>query len=187
MKKDFDKKNIILIAAVVFLIIANIILYNSTKSLINPENGVLLNSTVNNFKEQEIKGKQIKISDPENEVLEYLRYANERERMEFYCAEYLNYVEGKDYKKAYDLLYSKFKEQYFPKYEDYVQYMETTYPSEWAVQYDDISRQGNLYVIRLILIDTFGERTEQGEKENVQRIVIQENDFNDFVMSFQVI
>ena len=48
---------------------------------------------------------------------------------------------------------------------------------------DDISRQGDIYVLRLKIIDA---SSSEQNKEVVQRVVIKENDLDDFVLSFQV-
>ena len=93
-------------------------------------------------------------------------------------------MKNKDYEKAYNMLYSEFKQKYFQTLDEYEEYVEKIYPNFFAVQYDDFSRQGDIYVIRLIIIDP--KNSEKSGEENSQRIVIKENDFNDYVISFQV-
>ena len=107
----------------------------------------------------------------------------ERDRIEYYCGEYIKKIEEKDYESAYNLLYPEFKEKYFPILDKYKEYIEKTYPKDFALEYDDITRQGKLYVLRLKVLDVLGNK----ENEKIQRIVILENDYNNFVLSFQVI
>ena len=103
--------------------------------------------------------------------------------MEYYCGEYFKHLEKKEYEEAYNLLYSEFKQNYFPSLEDYEEYVKKTYPSNWALKYEDITRQGNIYVLKLTVIDMFGSK----EDEKSQRIVVREDNYNNFVISFQVI
>ena len=123
----------------------------------------------------------IKVPSTEQEIIEELSTYKERDRMEYYCGIYFRHIENKEYKSAYNLLYSEFKQTYFPTLEEYIAYIQKTYSSLWALEYNDISREGSIYVLRLDVIDIL-ESTEKS-----QRIVVKENTYNDFVISFQVI
>ena len=50
--------------------------------------------------------------------------------------------------------------------------------------YNDIDRQGYIYVLTITVINPDVDKTEAKKS---QRIVVKENNFNDFVLSFQVI
>ena len=103
--------------------------------------------------------------------------------MQYYCGQYFKHLEKHEYDAAYNLLYTEFKQNYFPTVEEFEEYVKKTYPEQWALDYDDITRQGDLYVLRLKILDVLGSR----ENEKIQRIVVRENYYNDFVISFQVI
>ena len=103
--------------------------------------------------------------------------------MEYYCGEYFKHLEHKEYDQAYALLYPEFKQNYFPTLEEYETYIKNNYPKSWALEYEDITRQGNIYVLKLKILDILGTK----DNEKSQRIVIKENNYNDFVISFQLI
>lgn len=125
------------------------------------------------------------VAVPKNdeELVKKLATMGERDRMEYYCGEYFKHIEKQEYEAAYNMLYDEFKKNYFPSLEKYEEYVKKTYPESWVLEYDDISRQGNIYVLRLKVGDAFGSKDDV----KVQRVVIQENNYNNFIMSFQVI
>lgn len=180
-QNKFETLDIILMIITILLIIINLILYS--KKFLTPQDDFVTyqTTTVVEGKEEKL---EVKVATTDEEIIKELSEMNERERMEYYCGKYLKYIEDKDYESAYNLLYMEFRKNYFPTYEDYVEYIEKTYLSELAVEYDDITRQGTIYVLRLKLIDMLGDKTDE---QTTQRIVIQENYYNDFVISFQVI
>ena len=81
------------------------------------------------------------------------------------------------------MLYPEFRQTYFKSVEEFRGYAKKIYPSSVGFSYNDIERQGTIYVLVIKIIDP---AKKVGEEKD-QRIVIQENDFNDFVLSFQVI
>ena len=81
------------------------------------------------------------------------------------------------------MLYPEFRQTYFKSVEEFRDYAKKTYPLSVGFSYNDIERQGTIYVLIIKIIDP----TKKVGEEKDQRIVIQENDFNDFVLSFQVI
>lgn len=96
----------------------------------------------------------------------------------------MNYIETGKYQEAYDLLYPDFKEKYFKTVDEFKIYVNKTYPDFVSFNYNDIDRQGYIYVLTITVINP--EADKEKSKKN-QRIVVKENDFNDFVLSFQVI
>lgn len=172
-KKIID---IILIIITAILIIVNCILFigsfNSKK-----ETNKISNTTT----EETISKKETK-SEEELE-LEKLQKMTERDRMEYYFSKYISYIKNKEYTKSYDLLYPEFKQNYFKTQEEFKTYVEKLYPSSVGFSYDNIERQGDVYVLIITVIDT----NKQKGQEKKQRIVVQEKGFNDFVLSFQVI
>lgn len=113
-----------------------------------------------------------------------LQSMTERERMEYYFSEFMEYIENGKYQDAYNLLYPEFRDTYFKTLDDFKKYVNKTYPDFVSFSYNNIDRQGYIYVLTITVINP---DVSKEEAKKSQRIVIKENDFNDFVLSFQVI
>lgn len=180
-KKHLNTTDIILIIVVLILMLIALSLlirnYAITKKADNSKsaNTVVANNTTNNT--------TYTVPQTETEIVKDLSKKNERDRMEYYCGEYFKHLQKNEIEAAYNLLYVDFKEKYFPTLEEYTEYIKKTYPQNFALKYDDITRQGNIYVLDLVILDVFGD--ENSEKR--QRVVLKENTYNNFVLSFQVI
>lgn len=185
MNGKLDKKDIILIITIIILIIINLTIYLKKVLIPKQENKLSTNqfSTVVSESTQEQNNQTVEVPKTNEEIIKKLSTLGERDRMEYYCGVYFKHIEKKEYDEAYKLLYSEFKEKYFPTIEEYEEYIEKTYPKNWALEYDDITRQGSIYVLRLKILDILGSKDD----EKIQRIVVKENNYNDFVISFQVI
>ncbi len=181
LKKEFDKIDIILIIIILVLTIVSLIAYSlETKN----DNVQEINGTVTAPQsENENNNQNVQVARTDEEIVKKLSTQGERDRMEYYCGEYMKHIENQEYEKAYNMLYSEFKEKYFPTLEEFEEYAKKTYPSEFALDYDDITRQGDIYVLRLRIFDVLGSKND----EKVQRVVVKENNYNDYVISFQVI
>lgn len=181
-----NKKDVIFIIIILVLIIITLTFY--LKEIIAPKEQQQNNANVVSTSNNENSNKQtnntaIMIPKNDEELIVKLSELGERDRMEYYCGVYFKHIEKKEYNEAYSLLYDEFKQKYFPTIEEYEEYIKKTYPEDWALEYDDITRQGNIYVLRLKIIDAFGSKDDV----KIQRIVIRENNYNNFVLSFQVI
>ena len=182
IQSKMNKIDITLICIVILLIIVNFILY--AKIIDKPEQTQQSKSNYSqSHNTQSLQTEEVKVAQTNEEIQKKLSELGERDRMEYYCGEYFKHLEKKEYEDAYNLLYSEFKQNYFPSLEDYEEYVKKTYPSNWALKYEDITRQGNIYVLKLTVIDMFGSK----EDEKSQRIVVREDNYNNFVISFQVI
>ena len=174
VNKNKNSKIIYIIggAILVIIIAINLILNNLQK---NNEN--------DNSQQEE---SEQQIEDAENEeIIEKLKNMEERDRMEFYFGMFLDYVENEQYDKAYDLLYSEFKKNYFPTLESFTEYAQKTFSEFANIKHENIERNGDVYVLWIYISDVLNDK--QNEKGKEMNIVIQENDYNDFVMSFSVI
>ena len=120
----------------------------------------------------------------EEKLLDEIKSKSEYERMQYYFAQYITYIENKDYEKAYSLLYPEFKDTYFPTLETYTEYVKKLYPKFVSFEYENFTRQGYVYILTVKIIDPVN-----GSKEDTktQRIILKENNFYDYVLSFQVI
>ncbi len=177
MKNFFNIKNILIIIVVLLLIIINIVLYMKYDEL-NKSN---IQGNVIATEENVTSKNNIQVND---DILTELKSMSERERMEFYFFEFMDYIENGKYQEAYNLLYPDFKDNYFKTLYDFKKYVNKTYPEFVSFSYNNIERQGNIYVLMITVINP---DLSKSEAKKSQRIVIKENNFNDFVLSFQVI
>lgn len=181
MVKKIDKMQLLWIVVVFVLMIINLILV--LKFIIQPNKEESDIQEIKVVSENKEKIQTIYVPKSNEELIKKLATMGERDRMEYYCGVYFKHIEKGEYEEAYNLLYSEFKQKYFPELDDFKKYVKKTYPKEYALEYDDISRQGYIYVLKLKILDVLGSK----ENNKSQRIVVKENTYNDFVVSFQVI
>ena len=106
----------------------------------------------------------------------------EQERMTFYCADFFKMVDNGRFEEAYDLLYSEYKENYFPTFNNFKKYFQDNFPSDFSLKYTNIERLGSIYVMWVAVSDNVnGSKYGHNFEMNV---VLQENDLNDYVISF---
>lgn len=116
---------------------------------------------------------------------EEIRTLSESNRMKRYIGNFFNNIEEGDYQKAYNILNAEFRSNYFPRIEDFKDYVDKNFKNNMlGVTYDNIERwgnnkTGNMYVIWITVADM-----AKGKKET--NFVIIENDYNDYEMSFSV-
>ena len=195
MKKNNSKKritrmsikknrvlNIVLLIVTLICVSINIVLLLNKFLIPRRESEVIYKEKLNK-KMQLNKTNSDNVSSEQNQ-LELLKKGTERDRIEYYCGQFFKNIENKNYEKAYQVLYPEFKQQYFPTIEDFEKYVQKTYPSVLAINYDDFDRQGDIY-ITTVLVDN--ALAKDNSKQFSQRIVVQESDYNKYVLSFQVI
>lgn len=193
VKSDIRIKDLKWLIIIILITLVLLVIYLKEYAInAKIENEAIINTKneTQQASQQENKTSQVEIQRTDEDVVKYLSGLDERSRMEYYCGEYLKHIKYKEYEDAYNLLYPEFKENYFPTLEKFEEYVKNYYPKFFAVQYDDIDRQGDIYIIRLKIVDATNSSKDsnnaESSKDNIQRIVIRENGFNDFVMSFQV-
>lgn len=175
MKKEISTNDILLIVAALVLTCVSIAGYVNSVLKPNYESTNVNNNVISSNVQTPQKSE-------EEETMESLKKMTERERMEFYFSEYASYIKNGEYQKAYDLLYPEFKENYFPTLADFEKYVKQLYPKNMAFSYNNIDRQGYIYVLDISIIDVNNK-----ENNKSHRVVMIENDFNDFQLSFQKI
>ena len=172
MENNKRRKTLIILIGVILIIIVIIafiissIKQNSNSSLNNGE-AVLVNDDMAK-------------ANNESE-LEDLYNMSEQERITYYCAEFFKLVDRRNYEDAYELLYSGYKENYFPTQASFTEYMEDYFPDDFSLSYTNFERLGDIYVLWIDVKDTLNGSRGHNFSMNV---VIQENDFNDYVLSF---
>ena len=107
----------------------------------------------------------------------------EADRIYKYFSEYMKCIDLEDYETAYSYLHSEFKQSYFPEFSQFEEYAKNAYPQYIGIQYEDINRQGTYYVLTVYIYDVIAETIETYVE---QKFVIYENNFGEFVLSFQV-
>lgn len=178
-KIKIDKFDIIL--AFIILILTIIFLSLYAKNNFKNDGNIITTKKITVISEKD--DSKEKVARTDEEIIKKLSTLGEWDRMDYYCGEYFKYLVDKNYESAYNLLYPEFKEKYFPTLDDYTKYIEKTYPNGFSWTDEDITRQGNVYVLKVKILDTKGTR----DNEKSQRIVLKENNYNDYIISFQVI
>lgn len=168
MNKKINKKRLILvlIIALVIALILSFLILNITNE--NDE-GSYEQAVI----EREEKMKEVAVED--------LSGKNEQERMEYYCAQFFKYISNRNFEAAYNLLYSEYKENYFPTIESFKRYMLDYFPSQVSITYNNIERLGNIYVLWIHITDIYNGTNGHNFDMN---IVIREDAYNDIKMSF---
>lgn len=166
-----SKEQKIIIVVVAILIVIMFIISVAKKNVLPEENLT---------KEQEIElVKEIN----EAKVIDKLVNMTERERIEYYFSEFIRNIDNGNYKSAYSVLNSKFKENYFKTEEEFTTYVKKHFPNEIAVEYNNIERNGNTYVLWVNISNALSVDITRVKEINV---VIKENAVHDFEMSFSV-
>ena len=114
-------------------------------------------------------------------VLEKLYDMTEQDRITYYCAEFFKLVDNGEYEEAYEILYEEYKENYFPTLASFKVYMQDYFPDDFSLDYTNIERLGDIYVLWVDVADTLNGSYGNNFSFNV---VIRENDFDDYDLSF---
>ena len=185
VKGEFNKTYLILIIFIVILLIFNLVLYLKKFAKPKQDEEIQARNSRNIIqKENEQKNKNSKaILNSDEEIKNYLSTLKEGNRMEYYCGQFINYIDDEQYEKAYNLLYDEFKQNYFPTLEGFEEYAKNFYPKFFGVEYDDIDRYNDMYVIRLKIVDY---KATGDDAVKIQRVVVQEYSYNEFAISFSV-
>lgn len=157
--------SIILAIAIIALLVYNII----TKNNNNEENKTVIDTSTG----QAISGEQLELYSME-----------ESERIKYYFNVYIDYLENKEYEKAYNMLDDKFKNNYFKTLDSYTQYINNKYSPIISVTYDNLNRMGNYYILDITFLDLFSS-VDENMVGIQQKFVIYETDYNEYKISFQ--
>lgn len=169
-KNKKNQKYIVIILVVFFVLLAIILQTSRNKSNVEYEDYEPTPEEVENMEQ--------------DSIISTLEDMEERDRMEYYFGMFLHYIENEEYEKAYNLLYPEFKENYFPTLDKFTEYAQNTFSDMMDIEHENIERNGEVYVLWINIADAINGKP--GEKKQMN-VVIKENDYNDFVMSFSVI
>lgn len=170
------KEKLLIISIVIVLIL--IIIISVVSISINKDDK--LSSDDNN--------KQLNSNNESESQIKKLKKVSESERIRTYLGDYFNYLEDKDYESAYNLLYPKFRENYFPDIDTYKKYLiDHNYPEMYSISYNNIRIQGTYYIVNLDIDDFSNTSTIRSKSENADRtFIIKEEDYNEFYLSFKL-
>ena len=118
----------------------------------------------------------------DNMNLSKLSEMNERSRMEYYVSEFISAIEAENYEAAYQMLYSDFKDKYFPSISDFESYAKGKFPSMISFDYTNIERNGDIYVMWVTIANPLAGKNSGSE----MNFVLREYGLNDFALSFSV-
>lgn len=118
----------------------------------------------------------------DNMNLSKLSEMNERSRMEYYVSEFISAIEAENYEAAYQMLYSDFKDKYFPSISDFESYAKGKFPSMISLDYTNIERNGDIYVMWVTIANPLAGKNSGSE----MNFVLREYGLNDFALSFSV-
>lgn len=166
-----SKEQKIIIIVVAVLIVVMFIISVAKKAIV-PEEELTEEQKIELIKQEE-----------KQQTIDKLVNMTERDRIEYYCSEFIRNIDNGNYKSAYSVLNSKFKENYFKTEEEFTSYVQTHFPKEIAVEYNNIERNGNTYVLWLSISNALSVDSTKSDEINV---VIRENAVHDFELSFSV-
>lgn len=168
MKISKNKKAIVIlvIAIAVVIIILSIVL-------------AVLNRKTEEEKIAELEEKNRQVI--ENIEIEKLSNMTEMQRMKTYLADFIENIEKKKYDKAYEVLYSDFKENYFRTLTEFENYCKEYFPLMFNLKNNNIERLNNIYVLE----NTITDLTSTNKEFRIY-FVIRENELNDYDLSFSV-
>ena len=169
----FKRLFIILGIVLAFLLALVLILGNSKKNK-TPDQAVLIE--VDEKKEDKAKKA---INDG---IVDTLSNMSEQKRMEYYVSGFIKLLEARDIQNAYKVLNEDFKKNYFNNQEAFGEYIKKYFPKETSVKYKNFERLGEIYVFELEIKDILSNKPNDFSCY----MVIKENDYNDFELSFSV-
>ena len=161
---------IILVIVLIILLIYSAILNNNKKqeNVIVPQNTIQTENINPNL----------------NTDLDNLSKLKQYDRIKYYLDKYLFYIEAQDYQNAYNMLYTDFKQQYFPTLEKFTQYVIKKYPVVNTIEYTEYDKLGKYHVLTITFSDVLNA-TSTTIPSFKQKYIIVEKGLNDFELSFQ--
>ena len=126
---------------------------------------------------------QLAETKKEQAIIDDLAGMEERDRIEYYFGEFIRNIELDNYAEAYKVLNEDFKNTYFSTQDEFVKYVKAYFPNEIAVEYNNIERNGNTYILWVKMSNALTVDKSSGRAMNV---VIREYAVHDFELSFSV-
>ena len=107
--------------------------------------------------------------------------SNNRNKSLMSIDKWVEMLNRRDYKTAYEKLNETFKNNTFGSEEKFEQYMREKYQLHYNVQFEDFSEENNVYSVKVVLKDVLDENT----KQEINVIIVLKDNY-DFEMSFNI-
>lgn len=107
---------------------------------------------------------------------------NEEKKVTMNIDKWVDMLNNRDYKAAYNVLNETFRNNKFKTEEDFANYMKENYPLHYKLEFSTFSGDKAAYVQKIKLTDITEEKEEQKELEIIMRL----KEGTDFEMSFNV-
>lgn len=167
MKLKGNKKIIIiLIIVLIILLVVNIVI------------------NITNKNTEELSAEEISEKQENEATISRLSEDNETDRAKQYLSSFIEEIEQRNWDKAYEMLYDEFKNNYFSEQSYFEEYCEKYFPNMMEVKVNNIERINNIYVLETTMNDLINGNKNSGKIG--MYFVIQENDLNEFELSFSV-
>ncbi len=108
--------------------------------------------------------------------------ANDNKKVVMNIDKFIQMLNRRDYKTSYHLLDDGFKNNYFKTQNDFERYIRENYPLHYKVAYEEISKQGDIYIQPIELTDITGENKETKKMSIIMKLEKE----SDFIMSFSI-
>lgn len=116
------------------------------------------------------------------EFKETYKSVNEQKKAQMNIDKWIEMLNNRDYKTAYEYLDKTFRENTFKSQEIFERYMRAKYPLHYSTQYTDYDRNSNLEILTVKLTDITGKNKDVLELKIVIKL---EEDFK-YSMSFEI-
>lgn len=114
------------------------------------------------------------------EFIEKYNKATEQEKVALNINKFIQAINAKDYKYAYNKLAQGFKDNYFQTQESFEQYIKQKLYKNNEIKFNNFNNQANIYTYTTIITDKETKQTKQ------QNFVVKLKEGTDFEMSFEV-
>lgn len=104
-------------------------------------------------------------------------------RVKMNIERFVQMLNNYDYETAYNLLDNTFRTNNFPSVDDFEAYIKSYYFQYNDVTYNDYSKEGDVYIYKLVLSNKQGTGEGEGSEMN---IIMKLREGTDFVMSFEI-
>ena len=108
--------------------------------------------------------------------------AEERRKVEMNIDKWIQMLNCRDYKAAYNVLDESFRSQYFSNVDDFESYMRNTFPYYYGVNLSDFSSEAGVYIQKIFLTDITAKM-----KISLHETIIMKLTDDGFVMSFRIL
>ena len=108
--------------------------------------------------------------------------ANERRKVEMNVDKWIQMLNHRDYKAAYNVLDEGFKAQYFQDLNSFEEYIRNKFPYYYGINLSDFSNEAGFYIQKILMTDITAKI-----KMTIPETIIMKLTEEGFIMSFRVL